>query len=292
MVRLIKNDQLSSVFLAFNTKGMRRTLKGLNVSTSHMLSFMSPLSIVAYRFQSQQYCRCWGPYSQTVKWTGSVHLHSYGLHICLFFPWRCTTRPWRAVKVMLAVQRWNCVRGGRLQGPAWNLQSPHRAWGRWPAPSRGTAEQKRGRGPTGNTLPIGPLCKTTEILFHLDPCVDTSWAKVLQLQAAETLLSQMSWAKNKNCSFSSVLHLLNKGNSIGCLFFFFFSFCLQFPFSYKILYVPWGGCILCVILHLKKPFPPFLLLSIILVCAQVCVGRTLCCTSAIQIQFKWLMLID
>lgn len=26
------------------------------------------------------------PYSQTVKWAGSVHLHSYGLHICLFFP--------------------------------------------------------------------------------------------------------------------------------------------------------------------------------------------------------------
>lgn len=26
------------------------------------------------------------PYSQTVKWAGSVHLHSYSLHICLFFP--------------------------------------------------------------------------------------------------------------------------------------------------------------------------------------------------------------
>lgn len=26
------------------------------------------------------------PYLQRVKWAGSVHLHSHGLHICLFFP--------------------------------------------------------------------------------------------------------------------------------------------------------------------------------------------------------------
>lgn len=82
----------------------------------------------------QQYHWCSGPYSQGVKRAGSVHLHSYGLHICLFFSWRCTTRPWRAMKVMLVVQRWKCVRGGRLWGPARNLQSPHRVPGRGPAP--------------------------------------------------------------------------------------------------------------------------------------------------------------
>jgi len=70
-----------------------------------------------------------------------THKQSYeqGLYTCtpiasifvfffsFFLSWRCTTRPWRAMKVMPVVQRRKCVRGGRLRGPAWNLQSPHRA---------------------------------------------------------------------------------------------------------------------------------------------------------------------
>lgn len=107
------------------------------------------------------------PYSQRVKRAGSVHLHSCGLHICLFFPWRCTTRPWRAMKVMLVVQRWKCVTGGRLRGPAWNLQSPHRVQDRGPAQE----QQRRGEG----KRPLETHCPSTrcftQILFHSQTCV-------------------------------------------------------------------------------------------------------------------------
>lgn len=63
---------------------------------------------------------------------------------CLFvFSWRCTTRPWRAMKVMLVLPRSTCVTEGRLQGPAWNLQSPRRAQEDQP-----WQVAQRGQGPT------------------------------------------------------------------------------------------------------------------------------------------------
>lgn len=96
---------------------------------------------------------CINAYQQYHTSWGTILTHCQMSRVCtlaflqppyLFvFPWRCTTRPWRAVKVMPVVQRWKCVRGGRLRGPAWNLQSLHRVPGRGPAPSRATTEQER-----------------------------------------------------------------------------------------------------------------------------------------------------
>lgn len=64
------------------------------------------------------------------------------IFVCFVFSWRCTTRPWTAMKVMLVVQSWKCVTGGRLRFPAWNLQSPHRVQDRGPAQE----QQRRGEG--------------------------------------------------------------------------------------------------------------------------------------------------
>lgn len=111
------------------------------------------------RCQNKYYCNA------TISEMLWCHTHKQsneqGLYTCtpaasmfVCFPWRCTTRPWRAVKVTLAARHWKCVRGGRLRGPAWNLQSPHR--GRGPAPSRATsrAEGRTEREPTGNPASI------------------------------------------------------------------------------------------------------------------------------------------
>lgn len=89
------------------------------------------------------------------------------------FSSRCTARPWRAMKVMLVVQRWKCVTGGRLQGPAWNLQSPHRVQ------DRGPAQEQERRGESKR--PVETRCPSTrdftQILFHSETWAATGrWA--------------------------------------------------------------------------------------------------------------------
>lgn len=89
------------------------------------------------------------------------------IFVCFVFSWRCTTRPWTAMKVMLVVQSWKCVTGGRLRFPAWNLQSPHRVQDRGPAQE----QQRRGEG----ERPLETHRPSTrgfgQIWFHSEMCV-------------------------------------------------------------------------------------------------------------------------
>lgn len=146
------------------------------------------------------------PYSQTVKWAGSVHLHSYSLHICLFFSWRCSTRPWRAVKVMLVVQRWKCVKEGRLRGPAGTLQSPHRVPGRGPAPSEQTSVHEQSRA--GSKCPLETHCPSTRRFKNHTDTVSLRdmchhcWVNSLQPSHCPVVTMYLqnvnfSWAKKK-----------------------------------------------------------------------------------------------
>lgn len=111
------------------------------------------------------YCQ---PYSQTVKWTGSVNAHSYCLHICLFFmkvyhPPLESTESHAAFRV--------CERG-RHRGSASNLQSPQSQTEDRPRPA--TAEQGRGgQWPRGDTL-LHQHTKTSQILFHFEALVATT----------------------------------------------------------------------------------------------------------------------
>lgn len=115
------------------------------------------------------------------------------MFVCFVFSWRCTTRPWTAMKVMLVVQSWKCVTGGRLRFPAWNLQSPHRVQDRGPAQE----QQHRGEG----ERPLETHCPSTrcfgQIWFHSEMCVT-----VVQSSCYK------DWAENSITHFTCVKLLL------------------------------------------------------------------------------------
>lgn len=106
------------------------------------------------------------PYSQAVKWAGSVHLHSYGLHVCLFFPegappalgeqwkscWWCSTES---------------VSEGGGSGARPGISNRHTE-SRAEDQPRPVQQQSRGEGkrPLETHCPSTRRFKTTEILFH------------------------------------------------------------------------------------------------------------------------------
>lgn len=118
------------------------------------------------------------------------------------FSSRCTARPWRAMKVMLVVQRWKCVTGGRLQGPAWNLQSPHRVQDRGPAQEQERRESKR---------PVETRCPSTrnftQILFHSETRAATGrWAACkLQSGRLRCLLFKLQFRTLEFCLTSQLV---------------------------------------------------------------------------------------
>lgn len=77
-----------------STKSTRRNLQRLlpTYSSVHGALHVHIVLNTIYIYENKALMHCSNitdaevPYSQTIKWTGSVHLHSYSLHICLFFP--------------------------------------------------------------------------------------------------------------------------------------------------------------------------------------------------------------
>lgn len=93
------------------------------------------------------------PYSLRVKWAGCIHLHSHGLHVCLFFPEGAPPALGRQWKSCWCVTGWGWGGGGG-EAPRPGLESPigTQCPGEGSAPTGGTALQRRDCGGALNTL--------------------------------------------------------------------------------------------------------------------------------------------
>lgn len=133
------------------------------------------------------------PYSLRVKWAGSVHLHSHGLHVCLFFPEGAPPalgRQWKSC--------WCVTGGGGEEAPRPGLESPiaTQSPAEGPAPTGGTAVRPWRR--FEHAIP------SAQILFHTGTGAAAAlWVKKVHVQVFH-LHSKHTWLLKQCWMWSTV----------------------------------------------------------------------------------------